>query len=51
MIPIIFWILNAFICYYLAKIQKRNTTIALILGFLFGVFAILYYIVTKRYLQ
>lgn len=43
---IILWILNALFCYKLAKTQNKNTTTALILGFLFGIFAVFGYIIT-----
>lgn len=40
---LIIWLLCAFICYGLAKEKGRNVYIAIIMGLLFGIFAVLGY--------
>lgn len=44
----IIWVLCAFCCYKLAENQGRDTTTAAILGVLFGLFAILGYLIAGK---
>ena len=45
---LIIWVLCAVGCYKIAEDQGRNTTIAVILGELFGVLAILGYLIIGK---
>lgn len=45
---IICWLLFGGICYYLAKEKNRNTGLAAIMGCLFGIFALIYYIAVGK---
>lgn len=40
---IIIWILFGGICYFLAEKKNKNTGLAVIMGVIFGIFAVLYY--------
>lgn len=44
---LIVWIAFALICYALAKKKGKNEIIAIAMGLLFGLFAVIYYILTK----
>jgi hypothetical protein len=48
MTAIIIWILFGAVCYFLAKEKNRDTTVAAIMGCLFGVFALIYYLVVDK---
>lgn len=41
---IILWILCSYACYKIAKKNGRNTTLAIIMGLMFGIFAVLIYV-------
>ena len=45
---LIFWVGCAFGCYWIAQSKGRNTTVAAIMGLLFGVFALVVYAVMKK---
>lgn len=45
---IICWLLFGGVCYLLAKEKNRNTAVAAIMGCLFGIFALIYYIVVDK---
>lgn len=48
-ISILIWVICAFGCYYLAEKNGRNTILAVILGLLFGLFAVIgYWIIGKK---
>lgn len=40
---LIIWALMAYGCYYLAKKKNYNTNLAIVLGVLFGIFALIGY--------
>lgn len=42
---IIIWILFGFACYKIAENQGRNVWLALVLGILFGIFAVIGYLI------
>ena len=42
-ISLIIWALCAVACYKIAEKNHRDTTIAVIMGFIFGIFAIIVY--------
>lgn len=41
---IIWWILCSYACYKIANKNGRDTTLAIILGFIFGISAVLIYV-------
>lgn len=45
MLTLIYWAVCVAGCYFLAKSQGRDTTIAAVLGLLFGVFAVIGYLI------
>lgn len=45
---IIIWLLFGVVCYALAKEKNRNTVVAAIMGALFGIFALIYYLVVDK---
>ena len=45
---IIFWALFGGCCYAIAKNKNRNEWVALTCGILFGIFALIYYIVVDK---
>lgn len=45
---IIFWLLFGGCCYAIAKSKNRNEWVALTCGILFGIFALIYYIVVDK---
>lgn len=45
---VLIWIASAFICYGLAKNKNRNPSVAAGLGILFGVFAIVGYLLIGK---
>lgn len=47
-ISLIIWVICAFACYKIAEEQNRNTTVAAILGVLFGILAILGYLIAGK---
>jgi len=45
MVEIIIWLLCGGLCYFIAKQNKRNEYVALVMGILFGVLAVGYYLI------
>ena len=45
---IILCVLFGAVCYFLAKEKNRDTTVAAIIGGLFGIFALIYYLVVDK---
>lgn len=45
---VIFWLLFGGCCFAIAKNKNRNEWVALICGILFGIFALIYYIVVDK---
>jgi hypothetical protein len=45
MLTLIYWAVCVAGCYFLTKSQGRDTTIAAVLGLLFGVFAVIGYLI------
>lgn len=45
---LICWLLFGAVCYFIAKEKNRDTTVAAIMGCLFGIFALIYYIVVDK---
>ena len=45
---IILWIIFALVCYKLAKDKGRDRFWAVIMGLLFGIFAVLYYVIAEK---
>lgn len=45
---IIIWILFGAACYALAKDKNRNAGLAAVMGCLFGIFALIYYLVVDK---
>ena len=47
-LSLLLWALCSFSCYKIAEINHRNTTIAAILGFIFGIIAIVVYLIIGK---
>lgn len=45
LLELIVWALMAYGCYYLAKKKNYNTNLAIVLGVLFGIFALIGYLI------
>ena len=45
---LIFWLIFAFACFMLAKKKNRNEWLAAFMGFVFGIFALIYYLVVDK---
>ena len=44
---LVIWIASAIICYALSKDKEKNVYIAIAMGLLFGIFAVIYYLLAK----